>query len=328
MKMKDMKQNHWWSIILAGGDGTRMRPMVEQWLGYHKPKQFCAFVGQRSMLQHTWDRADQLTLPDHKVTVVTRDHRREIWSQFENRRTGQVVVQPHNCNTAAGIFLPLTYIRAQNADATIVLYPSDQFIFPEDKFIETVRCTVKASEYLADRVILVGVIPTSLELEYGWVSPGRHLGWSASSSVCEVNAFLEKPDRVHAQAAMENGALWNTFVLAAKVETLWKLGRRCFPDLVDLFERLGPSIGTSDEGQVLESIYRVMPQHNFSSDLLQHVPEKVGVVELRGVVWSDWGNPQRIIETLRMLRKVPAFPLPVFGSGMTSLESEATPLQA
>ena len=44
-----------WSIILAGGEGERTRPFIEQWLGGHKPKQYCTFVGKRSMLQHTLD---------------------------------------------------------------------------------------------------------------------------------------------------------------------------------------------------------------------------------------------------------------------------------
>ena len=283
--------------------------MVEQWLGYHKPKQFCAFTGQRSMLQHTWDRADQLTLPQHKVTVVGREHRGEVWSQFGDRRAGQVVVQPRNCDTAAGLFLPLTYIRAKNPEATVVLYPSDHFVFPEKKFMETVYRAVKSVEYLEARVILVGVRPTNLELEYGWIFPGQHLGWSTGSPVCEVKSFLEKPNRILAQTAMEDGALWNTLVLAAKVETLWNLGQRCFPALMNLFEKLGPSIGTPEEGPVLESIYQVMPRRNFSSDLLEQVPDQVGVVELRGVMWSDWGRPGRILETLQALGKVPAFPV-------------------
>ena len=52
-----------WSIILAGGEGNRTRPFIEQWLGRHKPKQYCTFVGNRSMLQHTFDRADRLVRP-------------------------------------------------------------------------------------------------------------------------------------------------------------------------------------------------------------------------------------------------------------------------
>jgi mannose-1-phosphate guanylyltransferase len=52
-----------------------------------------------------------------------------------------------------------------------------------------------------------------------------------------------------------------------------------------------------------------MPAKNFSSDLLQRVPEKLAVVELTGVLWSDWGKPERIAETLRRIDRRPAFPL-------------------
>lgn len=295
-----------WSIILAGGEGQRTRSMIEQWLGYHKPKQFCTFVGTRSMLQHTWDRADRLTAPQQKITVVTRPFRQEVWSQFEKRRTGQVLVQPRNCDTAAGIFLPLTYIRAQNPQATVVLYPSDHFVFPEEPFIETVCHAIEAAESLTDRVILVGVTPSNPELEYGWMYAGCQMGRSHGTPEYAVQAFLEKPDRTQAQAAMEAGAFWNTFVMAAKIEILWKMGWRCFPDLMAVFERLGCHIGSSKEGRVLEYIYHTMPRKNFSSDLLQQRTDQIGVVELRDVTWSDWGQPERIVETLRSLGKVPA----------------------
>lgn len=45
-----------WSIILAGGNGERLRPMVQSWLGQPRPKQYCTFLGTRSMLEHTLDR--------------------------------------------------------------------------------------------------------------------------------------------------------------------------------------------------------------------------------------------------------------------------------
>ena len=34
-----------WSIILAGGEGTRVSSLIHRWLGRPKPKQYCAFVG-------------------------------------------------------------------------------------------------------------------------------------------------------------------------------------------------------------------------------------------------------------------------------------------
>ena len=61
-----------WSIILAGGEGQRTRPFVERWLGAHRPKQYCCFVGKRSMFQHTIDRADQLRAGAVQEGVVAR----------------------------------------------------------------------------------------------------------------------------------------------------------------------------------------------------------------------------------------------------------------
>jgi len=58
-----------WSIVLAGGEGERIRPCIQQWLGYSVQKQYCTFVGTRSMLQHTWDRANHIGLPRKKGII-------------------------------------------------------------------------------------------------------------------------------------------------------------------------------------------------------------------------------------------------------------------
>lgn len=298
-----------WSIILAGGEGERVRPLVERWLGRHQPKQYCTFVGTRSMFQHTLDRALRLTPPERLVTVVARSHRREALAQLDGREAGTVVFQPANRNTAAGVFLPLTYVRTCEPRATVVLFPSDHFVYPEDRFLEVVQQAVRAAERLPDRLVLLGVQPDRLELEYGWIQTSSSLAASPDESVHAVRSFLEKPDAARADEALRAGALWNTLVLVAKVEALWTLGWRCFPEMMPLFERLGEVIGLPDEARVLDAMYRDMPANNFSSDLLQRVPEQVAVIELTGVLWSDWGKPERITETLRRIDRPPAFPL-------------------
>lgn len=298
-----------WSIILAGGEGERTRPFIEQWLGYHKPKQYCTFVGRRSMLQHTWDRADRLAPSTQKITVIAPTHRSQIWPQLGSRSAGHILMQPRNRDTAAGIFLPLTYVRAWDPTGTVVLYPSDHFVFPEDRFIETVRSAILAAESVKNRVILLGVQPDGLELDYGWIESGALLPSQSNAPLRKILGFLEKPDARQGRAALATGALWNTLVLTARVQTLWELGWQCVPDVMMLFEQLGHAIGTSAEGPTLDSIYQAMPIRNFSSDLLQQVPNRLGVMELTDVLWSDWGRPERIAETLQELAKTPAFPL-------------------
>lgn len=298
-----------WSIILAGGEGTRMSSLVQRWLGRSVPKQYCTFVGTRSMFQHTLDRASRLTPPNRIVTVVAHSHRREALAQLDGSGGSTMLFQPANRDTAAGVLLPLTYIRARAPQATVVLYPSDHFVYPEDRFLEVVRHAVQIAESQLDRVVMLGVAPDRLELDYGWIQPELSATDLVDKQGRAVRSFLEKPNPAQADAALRAGALWNTLVFAANVDLLWSLGWQCFPKMMPLFERLSEAIGGPEEGRVLESIYRDIPSKNFSSDLLQHVPEKLAVVEVTGVLWSDWGKPERIAETLRRIDRRPAFPL-------------------
>ena len=299
--------HHLWSVILAGGEGERTRPFIEHWLGRHLPKQYCTFVGTRSMLEHTWDRAIRLTSPAHMVTVCAQTHQPLVPKELKAYPGTQVLFQPENRGTAPGIFLPLTYIRRQNPHATVVVFPSDHFVFPEDRFIELVRMATLAADRWKDWIMLLAVPPTSLELEYGWVKPGPCLGWIHGSEFRSVTAFVEKPRLEEGLRILGQGGLWNTLVLTARIDTLWNMGWRRFPDLMHRFEWLLEAIGTPDEGQVLEAIYRDMPRYNFSAAVLQKEIARIGVMEVQGILWSDWGRPERIVETLRSIGGQPRF---------------------
>lgn len=297
-----------WSIVLAGGEGERLKPFVRAWKGEGVPKQYCAFTGKRSMLQHTLSRADKVSGASRKVTVIGRDHLRWTGPKFARQESGRVLLQPANRDTAAGIFFPLTYVRAMDPDATVAIFPSDHFIFPEERFVAQVRTAVAAARELQDRVILLGVVPESAEHEYGWIEPGFELGAVRAGRVSTVHNFIEKPDPAVARKAHASGGLWNSFVMTAQVETLWRLGQECFPEMMRLFKILGEVIGTPVEGPVVQSIYESLPQANFSSGLLQRKPQHVAVMELKDVLWSDWGRPERIAESIRSIGALPAFP--------------------
>lgn len=302
-----------WSIVLADGDGRRRGEFIRQWFGYKKPKQYCAFVGSRSLFQHTLDRAARLTPWERVAVVAARHHQHEICSQLEGRPAGMVLLQPKSVDTAAGIFLPLTFILARDPRATVVIYPSDHFIYPKGQFSSMVEQLVLGSALLGGRPVVLAAKPDSLELEYGWIKPGRFLGWTGKASIHAVEQFLEKPDEAAAREAMAGGSLWNTMVFAAEGRELWNLGRECFPEMMSLFERLKAAIDTAEELKVLDQIYDIMPRLDFSSHLFQCAPERLAVMEMTDVLWSDWGNPDRILSGLEKIGKRPALagdPLP------------------
>lgn len=308
MNQEHPSSSHW-TIVLAGGEGTRMQPLVHRWLGINRPKQYCAFVGSRSMFQHTVDRAALVTDPRRIVAVVARDHRQEILAQLEGRTVGRVIYQPRNCETAAGVFLPLTYIHARATEATVVIFPSDHFVHPEDRFLKAVRRITAVAQWMPDRLVLLGIRPDRPEREYGWILPGEPLSSTGGAPVHRVDSFMEKPTLEQADHALRHGALWNTFVFAARADLLWQIGARCFPDLMFRFEQLRRVIGQPQEADVLDAIYDDMPTYNLSTTLLQQAAEAAAVIELHDVLWSDWGQPARIAETLRRIGRLPAFPL-------------------
>jgi len=303
---------HLWSIVLAGGEGTRLAPMIKQWLGEDRPKQYCAFTGTRSMLQHTVDRADTLADPAQRVTVVGSSQKETARGQLHDRG-GVLVVQPANRDTAPGVFLPLTYVRAADPDATVVIYPSDHFVHPETQLVEAVRHAVHAIDLLEDRLILLGIKPDGLDLDYGYIQLDRYVGGYGPHSLWHVGRFVEKPKRQLAKSLVNGQVLWNTMIIVAKVKTLWKLGTKVLPSMMDLFETLLPTVGGAREAQVLQQLYETMPKRNFSIDVLEHVFNKVSVLDVKDVLWCDWGRPKRIAQGLRRIGKVPAFPAEIVG---------------
>jgi mannose-1-phosphate guanylyltransferase len=305
---------HLWSIILAGGNGDRTSDLTRQWLGRPVPKQYCAFVGNRSMLQHTLLRADRLGIPDHQLTLVARTHQNYAQPQLTGRWEKGVILQPSNRDTLPGIFLPLTHVYACDSNATVVIYPSDHFIYPWKSFIAMMERAIQAAEDLPNMLVLIGVPADSLELDYGWILPGQEVWRSGNYRVRRVQDFLEKPARPVAEKALACGAMWNTLIIVAKAQLLWQLGWIYAPDNLRLFERLFPAIGTPSEASVVGSIYETMPAKNFSKDLLTPAANRIGVLPMQDVLWSDWGRRERIIETLRRIGKEPNFhPLPEIG---------------
>ena len=98
-----------WSIILAGGEGTRLRELTTTRAGVTVPKQFCSLAGGPTLLGETLRRAEGLSSRDRIVVVVSARHERFWKHDLRALPRENVIVQPEARGTAAGIFLPLQH---------------------------------------------------------------------------------------------------------------------------------------------------------------------------------------------------------------------------
>jgi len=299
------KSGQRWAVILSGGEGERMRPFITDWLGHHRPKQYCTFTGEKSLLEEAVGRALGVAESTKLVTVIGKGH----WQHLDGSRRldlpGRIVEQPANRDTAAGVFLPLTYVLAEDRDATVVLLPSDHFVADPYRFQRHLRRALKCAERCPERLFLLAAAPEGPEPDYGWL---RTEPTEAGDSLLAVTEFLEKPDADTARRFYAEGCLWNTMVVAGKAATFWEMGWRLIPEVVARLEALRGVLGTPLEESALRDVYADMPTANFSRDFLQKVPERLTAVAMEDVGWSDWGRPERVLQSLRGLRLQPAFP--------------------
>jgi len=295
-----------WSIILAGGEGRRLRPLVQRIHADSRPKQFAVLVGARSLLRQTLDRSALLVPPERTVVVATRSHEKFFAGDTWGEHPPRVLVQPSDRGTAAGVLLPAHRIQRMDSRAVVLVFPSDHYVGDDAAFMAHAERMAAAAGRHPKRILLAGAQPDGPETGYGWIQPGVMIERTPESELRGIVRFVEKPDEDAARLLLARGGLWNTFVMAARVGTLVAAGRRTLPILHERLARIGDASGTEEAGAI-ESAYRLAPTANFSQSVLAELPGSLAVAPMRGVAWSDWGTPDRVIETLRRAHIEPAW---------------------
>ncbi|NUN69179.1 MAG: NTP transferase domain-containing protein [Bacteroidetes bacterium] len=280
-----------WSIILAGGNGNRLSEFTRLFYDHDRPKQYCAFVGTRSMLQHTYDRTVQMTDPKRIITIVSGRHLPFVREQLRGDADRSVLVQPYCRETAASILLGLSTIQHQDPTSVTAIFPSDHFILDERKFAQYVRSATEYTEQHPEKLVLLGVRPDREDHGYGCIEIGEQDRTAERYPLYTVRSFAEKPAR-----SLSGEYLWNTFVIIGRTGTLMQTILRCIPELHTAFDRYRRVHGRQESWHALNALYERIPSINFSSAVLEKVPSRLCVMDISDVGWNDWGEAHRIHE--------------------------------
>ncbi|MBI4736925.1 MAG: hypothetical protein HY766_12860, partial [candidate division NC10 bacterium] len=89
------------------------------------------------------------------------------------------------------------------------------------------------------------------------------------------------------------------------------LAEAAVPEVLTVLRAVAPCLGTPAEAAALRQAYRHLRSTNLSRALLARHPEALLVLAARGISWCDWGDPERIIRSLRRFDRQPAW-LPVY----------------
>lgn len=191
--------------IMSGGAGTRLWPLSTE----SKPKQFHALMGPRTMFAETVARlsgahagvsfAPPIVLCGEGHLAPARAALAEV-----NARAAAIVVEPAARNTAAVAAAAAMLAQDLDADALVLLAPSDHVIEDVGAFHAAVART---APFARDRIVTFGMTPTSPATGYGYIKRGAALG----EGVFAIEAFKEKPNEATARAYLEAGDYaWNS----------------------------------------------------------------------------------------------------------------------
>lgn len=295
--MKKQDENLW-AIILAGGDGIRMREYLKTNRNIDRPKQFANIIGTHSMLRHTIERAKRIVPLQRIRIVVNNQHLKYVHAEIPETERKSLIVVPCNRGTAASILLPVVQIFAQDPSACIAVFPSDHFVLEEQRFMNFVERAVDFVHRCPETVALLGIPSKDADTNYGWIEPSTSFLRYQGNRFYSVERFIEKPPAKLANTLHTKKCLWNSMVFAAQAETLLHLFRKSLPKVYHQMNLMKQLITSPGGIEKLDGQFTRLPSYGFSKTIMEPNAKHLRVIRAEGVTWSDWGNQSRVTSDL------------------------------
>jgi mannose-1-phosphate guanylyltransferase len=277
-------------VILAGGGGTRLRPLSRP----DRPKPFLPLLGAETLFQRTVRRVAPMVGPDDLYCVTDRRYGQLVREQAPQV---QLIVEPVGKNTAAAIALATAMIPRPDDEVMLVL-PADHWIEQEDDF-RAVLTT--ATEQLAtgalgieDPLVTLGVQTTHPSTDYGYLRPDTMRRRTVSGlRTYPLLAFEEKPTDARARELVNMpGVAWNAGMFA------WR--RRAITAALEKYTPLMTMIGTALNSEIaLASAYERLQPLSIDKAVMEGAAADHRVVMgSMDVGWSDLGSWTALLAAL------------------------------
>ncbi|WP_110476039.1 mannose-1-phosphate guanylyltransferase [Winogradskyella epiphytica] len=276
-----MKNKNYYAILMAGGVGSRFWPVSTQ----DFPKQFHDMLGTGdTLIQKTFNRLAKL-IPEENIFILTNERYNDlVLEQLPSVSQRQVLLEPAMRNTAPCILYASLKIQKENADAVMIVAPSDHWIEDELAFSQNVKTAFDYCES-NDALMTLGITPTFPNTGYGYIEYDK----SGKEEIKQVSQFREKPDYETAKSFINQGNfLWNAGIFMWSVKSVISAFKTNQPKLFELFESGYSTYNTELEDDFIKENYG--KAENISVDYaLMETSDNVYVIPA-SFDWNDLGT--------------------------------------
>jgi mannose-1-phosphate guanylyltransferase len=235
------------SVILAGGSGTRFWPRSRRKLA----KQVLALDGKQTMIQKTMERLLPLGTEKDFWVITNEFVAEEIQRQLPAIPAQQVVSEPEARNTAPAIGLAAFLLERLSPDSVIGMFPADHVIADEKKFRKVLQRAIEIAGK-EDHIVVMGVQPARAETGYGYIETGEKV----ESECFRVKRFTEKPNQQRAEEFVTAGNYyWNSGIFVWSARTLTRALREHLSETAPYLEQIAAAWGTKDFDKTFAQLY-------------------------------------------------------------------------
>lgn len=294
------------ALILAGGSGTRLWPRSTD----ARPKPFLDLTGGESLLRATFRRAAAIAGVDRVFVSGRESHAPLLRAELPEVPESRFVLEPMRRNTAPAIALSALVACADDANAVLLVLPSDQAVADEFAFLAALRAGAAVAAK-ADAFVTLGIPPTRAETGYGYLetfeehgreekisSSGRTQGANDAQgeepAALAVRRFVEKPDAAKAAEFLASGRfLWNAGIFLFRASLLLEELARTAPDVLNAARRAFAARASGDHITFRES-FASSPSISIDVAVMEKARRVLTIPSACG--WSDLGSWEAVFE--------------------------------
>ncbi len=278
-----------YSLIIAGGSGTRLWPMSRKQL----PKQLIPFIKGSSLLAIADQRLEGLVEAKQRYICAGLSHQDAVCKALPGFDSRQFIGEPMGRDTLNAVGLGAAVLSHKDPDAVIGVFTADHIIEPIDRFQDVIRAGYELVEAQPNTLVTFGITPTHAATGYGYLELGQPVqGHDAHI----VDRFKEKPVAATAQQYYDQGPdryLWNSGMFVWRAATLMDCIRRYKPENHKGLMRIAEAWDTPRQDAVLAEVYPTLEKTSVDFAVMEPASDdaqvQVAAVPMP-VSWLDVGS--------------------------------------